>query len=243
MQPVLPYQDFRPNDQITEVLDKYGYIVEYQVSRLMVDLPPSVTRDDLISEGKVGLIEAFNRFDETKDVKFDTYATIRVRGALMDYLRKLDWSPRSLRRKAREIEKISQQLTKQLNRQPTDEEVSRALGVTLEEYRRMLSSLSVLTIHSFQDLEAQQERQIDLPANDPSPETLALRDSMKNTMVSALKSLPDREAIVLDLYYNKNLSLKEIGQLLDLSESRICQLHTSAITRLRGFLKYSGTIE
>ncbi len=239
----IPYQDFNPSDQIVDILNKYGYIVEYQVSRLIVDLPPSVSRDDLISEGKVGLIEAYNRFDESKDVKFDTYATIRVRGSLMDYLRKLDWSPRSLRRKARELEAITQKLSKQFNRQPTDEEIARSMGITLEEYRRILSNLSVLTIHSFQDIEAQQDRPLELPADSPTPETLAMRDSMKSTMVTALKSLPEREAVVLDLYYNRNLSLKEIGILLDLSESRICQLHTSAITRLRGFMKYLGTID
>ena len=218
-----------------QLLAAYGHLVDFQVQRLLIDLPASVDRDDLLSEARIGLIDAINRFDPGKNVKFETYASIRIRGAIVDYLRKLDWAPRSLRQRAREIAQAGAKLEQELGQAPSEEQLATAMGLDLGEYQRTLSDLSVLTVLSFRDLE-EGETDFQVSAVSLEPEGEVLREDFTRCLAQAIDQLPERERLVLDLYYRRQLSLKEIGQVLDLSESRICQIHSAAVIRLRAML-------
>jgi RNA polymerase sigma factor for flagellar operon FliA len=220
---------------LEQLIKAYRHLVDYQVQRLMVDLPSSVDREDLISEAHLGLIDAINRFDPAKQVKFETYASIRIRGAIVDYLRKLDWAPRSLRHKAREIGNAEMELEQELGKPPSDEQVAARLGIGISEYRHLLSDISVLNVLSFRDLE-EGESDFQLRGESDEPEDETTRQDFLRCLTQGIEQLPEREQYVLDLYYRRKLSLKEIGEVLDLSESRICQIHTSAVVRLRGVL-------
>ncbi len=220
---------------LEQLVDAYSHLVEVVAYRFLIDLPPSVDRGDLIGEGRIGLIEAINRFDPDKNVKFETFATWRIRGSILDYLRKLDWSPRSLRKKAREISEAQSRLDKKLGKAAEDAEVAKELGVSLDEYREMLGKISALTVAGFSDLDVRTTEGIeDLRT---TPDESASRSHFVKSLAAAVRLLPDREKHVLGLYYHKGLSLKEIGDILELSESRICQIHSSAVLRLRGMMK------
>jgi RNA polymerase sigma factor for flagellar operon FliA len=221
---------------IEQLLTAYDHLVEYQVQRLLVDLPASVDRDDLLSEARIGLIDAINRYDPGKNVKFETYASIRIRGAIVDYLRKLDWAPRSLRQRAREIAAAELELEQELGESPTENQLANKLGMGLTQYQRMLSDISVLTILSFRDLE-EGETEFQLKSAIDIPDDETARMDFTRCLAQTIERLPDREKFVLDLYYHRGLSLKEIGEVLDLSESRICQIHSSAVVKLRGMLE------
>jgi RNA polymerase sigma factor FliA len=220
---------------LEQLVASYKHLVDYQVQRLMIELPASVDRDDLQSEARIGLIDAINRFDPSKNVKFETYASIRIKGAIVDYLRKLDWAPRSLRQRAREIAAAEQALGNELDQTPTEQQLAQRLGLTLEEYQHTLSDLSVLSVLSFRDLE-EGEGDFQLKADLEEPEAQLARREFSRSLSQAIDRLPERERLVLDLYYRRHLSLKEIGQILDLSESRICQIHTAAVINLRAAL-------
>jgi RNA polymerase sigma factor FliA len=220
---------------IEQLVVAYSHLVDFQVQRLIIDLPASVDRDDLASEARIGLIDAINRFDPGKNVKFETYASIRIHGAIVDYLRKLDWAPRSLRAKAREIAQAGMALEQELGSAPTEEQLAVKLGMTLNDYQRTLSDLSALTVLSFRDLE-EGESEFQFTATGGEPQDDAARTDFTRCLAQAIDMLPERERVVLDLYYHRQLSLKEIGQVLELSESRICQIHSSAVIRLRSTL-------
>ncbi|MBN2082977.1 FliA/WhiG family RNA polymerase sigma factor [bacterium] len=221
---------------LEQLVIAYRHLVDYQVQRLLVDLPASVDRDDLVSEACIGLIDAINRYDPNKQVKFETYASIRIRGAIVDYLRKLDWAPRSLRQRAREIGQVEMELEQDLGLPPSDEQVAQRMGLKLTEFRQTLSDISVLNVLSFRDLE-EGEGEFQLRGMRDEPEDEARRRDFVRCLAQNIDQLPDRERLVLDLYYRRQLSLKEIGDVLDLSESRICQIHSGAVVRLRGLLR------
>lgn len=233
-----PWHDYghaQRQAMIEQLLGAYGHLVDFQVQRIIVDLPASVDRDDLLSEARIGLIDAINRFDPGKNVKFETYASIRIRGAIVDYLRKLDWAPRSLRARARGIAAASLELEQELGAAPSEEQLAAKLGLDVPRYQQALSELSALTVLSFRDLE-EGETEFQLPAQGGEPEDAAARGDFTRCLAQAIARLPERERLVLDLYYRRQLSLKEIGAVLDLSESRICQVHSSAVIRLRAML-------
>lgn len=219
---------------LEQIVNAYSHLVEVVAYRFLVDLPSSVERDDLVSEGKIGLIEAINRFDPEKNVKFETFATWRIRGAILDYLRKLDWSPRSLRKRAREIAEVTNRLDKKLNRPAESKEIAAELGLSVGEYHDSLSKISALAIAGFSDLEQRTSESIE--DERITPEQSAIEEHFIANLASAIKLLPEREKFVLELYYNRELSLKEIGAILNLSESRICQIHSAAVIRLRGMI-------
>ncbi|MCD6119797.1 FliA/WhiG family RNA polymerase sigma factor [bacterium] len=219
---------------LDQIVKAYSHIVEVVAYRFLVDLPASVDRDDLISEGKIGLIEAINRFDPGKNVKFETFATWRIRGAILDYLRKLDWSPRSLRKRAKEIAEVTNRLDKKLSRPSEEGEIAAELGISVDEYRDTLGKISCLTVAGFSDLEPRITDRIEDKRLTPEDETIA--DHISENLANAIRKLPEKEKLVLELYYHRELSLKEIGNILDLSESRICQIHSSATLRLREML-------
>jgi len=234
-----PWQEYDKGQRepmIEQLVAAYHHLVDYQVQRLLIDLPASVDRDDLLSEARIGLIDAINRFDPAKNVKFETYASIRIHGAIVDYLRKLDWAPRSLRQRARQITAAEIELEQELGVTPTEEQLAAKLGFDVDQFRQTLSDLSVLTILSFRDLE-EGESDFQLKDSYQDPESEAARRDFLRCLVEAITRLPEREQMVLDLYYKRHLSLKEIGEVLGLSESRICQIHSSAVVRLRGALE------
>jgi RNA polymerase sigma factor for flagellar operon FliA len=229
------YEKGQREPVIEQLVLAYSHLVDYQVQRLLVDLPASVDRDDLISEAQIGLIDAINRFDPAKNVKFETYASIRIRGAIVDYLRKLDWAPRSLRARAREFAQAELELEQQLGESPTEDQVAARLGLSVDEFRRQLSEISALTVLSFRDLE-EGEGEFQLGTRELDPEKDLAVDDFTRCLGQSLEHLPEREQLVLDLYYRRQLSLKEIGDILGLSESRICQIHASAVGKLREML-------
>lgn len=234
-----PWQEYDKGEReplIEQMLSAYSHLVDYQVQRVLFDLPASVERDDLASEARIGLIDAINRYDPAKNVKFETYASIRIHGAIVDYLRKLDWAPRSLRQRARQISAAGMALEQELGEVPTEEQLAQRMGLSLTEYQKLLSDISVLTVLSFRDLE-EGESDFQLKDTLAEPEKELAKQDFIRCLGVAIDKLPEREKLILELYYRKLLSLKEIGVVLSLSESRICQIHSQAVIRLRGMLE------
>jgi RNA polymerase sigma factor for flagellar operon FliA len=220
----------------------YSPLVKYVAGRMASGLPSHVEEGDLISYGLIGLIGAIERFDLEREIKFETYAVSRIKGAIIDELRSLDWVPRSARAKARDVEKIHQQLENQLQRAPTEEEMAVKLGVEVEDFRNTLLEIansSVLALDDLWTIADADGGQISLldtirdpRAVDPQEEIDAVE--LKDRLADAIESLPDRERLVIALYYYENLTLREIGEVLGVTESRVSQLHTKAVLRLRG---------
>ncbi|GBD23805.1 RNA polymerase sigma factor FliA [bacterium HR29] len=220
---------------------QYAPLVKYVVGRLAIGLPSILDYEDILSYGTIGLIEALDRYDGSKGVKFETYAIARIRGAIIDALRSLDRLPRSVRQKAKRLDQATSQLMLELGREPTDEEVAQALGITLEQYQQMLIDTSWVTVSldGLLDRDEQSDTGMtDLPA-DPNQEdfTLAIeRRQLLEALARAIRSLPEREALILSLYYKDEMTMREIAEILEISESRVCQLHARALSRLRAWL-------
>lgn len=225
-----------------KLIMKYAPLVKNIVGRIAIRLPDHVSKDDLINAGIMGLMSALEKFDETKNVRFETYAGFRIRGAVLDELRSIDVVPRSVRSKKARLEETFEALRKEFGRHPTDEEVSDHLGISLEEYHRLLDSAKGVCILSSDDLppdycEKYGRDDVLEKIDRNSPFSLLAHSELKETLKNATDSLPEKERLVLSLYYYEELTLKEIGLTLDLTESRICQIHSQAILRLRGGLK------
>jgi len=206
----------------------------------MTRLPSSVQVDDLIQVGLIGLMDAVENFDDGQGAQFETYAVQRIRGAMLDELRQSDWLPRSVRRNLRQIETANSRLEQRLGRPPTERELADALELTLDEYQQQLSDgrgAQLLYYEDFQD--ADDAHFLDGYAADDQPSPLAvLEDSrFREQLIVAIDNLPERERLVMGLYYEQELNLKEIGEVLGVSESRVCQLHSQAVSRLRGRLR------
>lgn len=215
-------------------------IVRYVARRVHERLPQHVEMEDLISAGMVGLLDAFNKFDAAKNVQFRSYAQIRIRGAILDSLRMLDWSPRDLRRKGRAIEETIRLLTARLGRAPMENEVAAEMNFSLQEYQQLLTDLKGLEIGSLhvEHVEGSGEDElayVPAPAED-DPLFHCLRGEMQERLAEAITALPERERLVLTLYYHEEMTMKEIGLTLDVVESRVSQIHSSAVLHLRAFL-------
>ena len=204
-------------------------------------LPAHVEEADLISYGLVGLISAIERYEPEREIKFETYAIPRIRGAIIDELRALDWVPRSVRARAREIERANVKLEHKLQRAPTDEEIADELGIELEEFQESLIQISNSTIAALDELwtvsdsSGDQVSLLDTIQDPGSPDPAKVVDAtdLKDRVADAIARLPEREKLVIALYYYENLTLREIGEVLGVTESRISQLHTKAVLRLR----------
>lgn len=221
-------------------LEEYLPLVKFIAGRLAIGLPRSVEIDDLINAGVVGLIEAYRHFDTGKGVKFETYASLRIRGAILDELRGMDWVPRSTRARSREMERVLARLENELGRQPTEEELAAALGVGLDEYYAMIEDVSFTALLSLDEMTYGEDDDKPVPLVDTlrSAEQLnALsqleREELRDLLADSLGQLNEQERLVVALYYYEELTLKEIGQVLELSESRVSQLHTKAVLSLR----------
>ncbi len=225
----------------------YSPLVKYVAGRMASGLPSHVEESDLISYGLLGLIGAIERYDPEREIKFETFAVSRIKGAIIDELRSLDWVPRSVRSRAREIEKAHSKLENQLQRAPSEEEMAEKLGLTIEEFRSALLEIANSSVLALDDL---------WTVADPSGGKVSLLDTLrdpnavdpqeqldaaefKDRLADAIEALPDRERLVIALYYYENLTLREIGEVLGVTESRVSQLHTKAVLGLRSHLSHS----
>ena len=222
----------------------YSPLVKYVAGRVGVGLPPNIEQADLVSYGIFGLIDAIEKFDIERAIKFETYAISRIKGAIIDELRSIDWIPRSVRYKAREVEKAYAALEARLHRTPTEAEVASELGIALEDLHTIFGQVSFVNVVALDEL---------LTAGGEKGDKLSLVDTLEDTkaedpvaafeaeetkylLAKAINTLPEREKIVVTLYYYEGLTLAEIGQVLGVTESRICQMHTKAVLQLRGKL-------
>lgn len=232
------------NQEIRDTLIKqYAPLVKYVAGKISVGMPQNVDFDDLVGFGVFGLFDAIEKFDPEKHVKFKTYAVTRIRGAIFDELRSIDWVPRSVRQKTREIEDTIQTLEADLGRSASDNEVAKAMNMSLEQYNQMVLKVRGTSILSLNDVwftgddsdKVSIQDSIESPVS-LQPESIAEKDEIRRVIVQAINELPDKEKKVLVLYYYEDLTLKEIGKVLEVTESRISQLHTKAIMRLRAKL-------
>ena len=221
----------------------YAPLVKFVAGRIGSGLPAHVDEGDLVSYGLLGLIAAIERFDPDREIKFETYAIGRIKGTIIDELRALDWVPRSVRSRARDIERAIAELEKRLHRAPTDEEIAERLGMTEEELGDSLTQISRSSIAALDELwtvssVGDQIALIDTieDTHGPEPQTALAQAEMKEALGEAIAWLPEREKLVVTLYYYEELTLREIGEVLGVTESRVSQLHTKAILRLKAGL-------
>lgn len=216
------------------LMEHYVHLVKLVAGRLGIYLNPYIETDDLVGYGILGLIDAIDKFDLTKDVKFETYASLRIRGSILDAIRKLDWVPRTLRKKQKDIDKAYIELEIKLKRPPQDDEVADFLNISLEEYYVLLKEVNVSILVSIDENRYYFETVSDESA--VIPEHHAEENEIKETLAKMIDQLPEREKKVIYLYYYEELTLKEISKVLEVSESRVSQLHTKAVSRLRAYL-------
>jgi RNA polymerase sigma factor for flagellar operon FliA len=214
--------------------------VRFIARKLHKTLPRHVELDDLISAGTIGLMEACDRFDPCRHVQFKSYAQFRIRGAILDWLRTLDWGPRELRRKARAIAETTRALTQQLGRAPADHEIAAAMGIDLEELQQLTGELKSLEVGSLNDAHSRDEDDEELeyvatPVEE-DPLFLCLASESRQRLIDAIEELPEKERLVLTLYYYEELTMREIGMTIGVVESRVSQIHSSAVKRLRKLL-------
>lgn len=210
---------------------RYLPLVKRVVGRIAIGLPPHVDRDDLLSDGFLGLLEAVERFDSRRQVKFETYAVARIRGAVLDALRARDWLPPTVRHQARQYQQAVQELESKLGRAVTDRELAEHLSLTVAQVRALQTTLQASTIVSLDEAGGNGGR-----AQTDNPLQLLEDAELRETLQQAIDRLPEKERLVISLYYYNGLTLKEISLVLKLSEARISQLHTKAVFRLRGAL-------
>ncbi len=222
---------------------QYAPLVKYVAGKVAIGMPHNVEFDDLVGFGVFGLFDAIEKYDPDKHVKFKTYAVTRIRGAIFDELRSIDWVPRSVRQKAREVEEAVRKLETSIGRAATDREIDGELNMSLDEFQKLMVKISGTSVLSLNDVwytgEDSDKVSIVESIESPqslNPDTIVEKEEIKRVIIEAIHELPDKEKKVLVLYYYEDLTLKEIGKVLDVTESRISQLHTKAIMRLRAKL-------
>ena len=222
----------------------YSPLVKYVAGRMGAGLPAHVDEADLISYGLGGLIAAIERFDLSREIRFETYAITRIKGAILDELRALDWVPRSVRARARQIERANVKLEAKLQRVPTEEELAEELEMDIEDFRGALLQIASSSIRALDELWSPSDSSGDSmslldtlsDSNAPNPERIVEQNELRDRIAEALERLPEREKLVIALYYYENLTLREIGEVLRVTESRVSQLHTKAVLGLRSHL-------
>ena len=236
-------QTSEPAGEMTEqLLQEQLPQVKYIARRIHERLPQHVPFDDLVHAGIVGLIDAAHKFDPDKKVRFASYAKFRIRGAILDSLRDMDWSPRDLRRKARRLETTTQKLQTELGRSATEPELAAAMEMTLEEFQHLLDEIRGLEVGSLQIVSLEDGRETDLGENLPGPANqdplfLCMQGERRQMLADAISQLPQREQQVLALYYQEELTMKEVGEVLGVGESRVSQIHSLAVAQLRDILE------
>ena len=228
-----------------EMILKYTPLIKYIAHRLALRLPPHIMIDDLINSGVIGLIDALNKFDPAKKVQFKTYAEFRIKGAMLDELRSLDWVSRSIRQKAAQLEKAFQNLEMKKGRAVEDQEVAQELGLSLENYYSMVSEINGVSLTELSGVRKRiphfaDEDLLNLLVDEKADQSfnqLGLEE-LKEVLTRGIEELTPKERTVISLYYYEELTLKEIGEVLGFTESRICQIHTKAILKLRNKIRY-----
>lgn len=226
-----------------KIIRKYMPLVKYVAGKISVGLPASMEFDDLVGFGQFGLLDAINKYDLNKKVKFKTYAVTCIRGAIFDEMRQLDWVPRSVRQKTREIEDTISELEAKLSRPATDAEIAKEMNITEEEYQHTVMKISGTSVLSLNDVwySGDDSDHVSIGDSIESPQSLnpdvqVEREEIRKVIIQAINELPEKEKMVIVLYYHEDLTFKEIGEVLEVSESRISQLHTKANLRLRAKL-------
>ena len=224
----------RSND---ELVVQHAPLVKRIAYHLMSRLPPSVQADDLIQAGMIGLLEASRNYDAKQGASFETYAGIRIRGAMLDEIRKNDWAPRSVHRKARKVAEAVRKIENEKGRDARDNEVAEALEMSLEEYHQVLQDASGYLVLSFDDMGVDDEAIASQVSHRvPSPVEGLQREDFKRSLEESIAGLPERERLVMTLYYDEELNLREIGAVIGVSESRVSQIHSQALLRLQARL-------
>lgn len=232
MQLWLAYQQSKKVEIREKLIENYLPLVKLVASRLAISLPQYVDKDDLISNGFFGLLDAIEKYDPMRGIKFETYAVVRIRGSMLDAIRVQDWVPVSIRQKAKNYEQTLAGLENQLGRSATDEEIAEALGITIAELYTLINQINVSTIIPLEEFIKTETSSNHLV----NPSDQIEIDEIKKGLAKAIDKLPEKERLVVVLYYYEGLTLKEISLILKLSEARISQLHTKSIFRLRGAL-------
>lgn len=223
-----------------EQITKYAPLVKRIAYHMMARLPASVEVDDLIQVGLIGLMDAVSRFDGSQGAQFESYATQRIRGAMLDELREADWLPRHVRQKSRQIETAIHRLEQRNGRAPSEQEISAELGMSIDQYQSMLGDVKCSQLLYYEDFSDEDsasflERYLVDGASDPL--AVLEDDGFRDSLIAAIHHLPERERSMMGMYYEQDMNLKEIGAVLGVSESRVCQLHSQAVARLRAQLK------
>ncbi|KOO16245.1 MULTISPECIES: RNA polymerase sigma factor FliA [Vibrio] len=234
MNKALTYDQYANQNSQRAFLEKYSVLVKRIAHHLLGRLPPSVQVEDLIQAGMIGLLEAQKNYDGTKGASFETYAGIRIRGAMLDDIRRGDWVPRSVHKHNREVSQVIAILEGELNRDPTDAEVAQRMGISLEQYHVILTDINCSRLVGIEDLGISEDS---ISPEDSEDDNLPFKgvadEYFRKALVDSIKSLPEREALVLSLYYDEELNLKEIGEVIGVSESRVSQILSQSMQRLR----------
>ena len=242
------WQLYLDNRQSREYRDKlivqYIYLAKYVVGRIKVNLPPSFSFEDIVSFGIEGLIDAIEKYHPSKGAKFESYALMRIRGAIIDKIRSSDWLPRTLRRKIKEVKIATERLKQQTGRAPTTKEIADVMGLSEDKVVEIMSC--DVSVNSIYDKKGSGEDSVEIidtieDENSSRPEDEIEKVDAKKELELALKKLPERERTLLVFYYHENMTLKEIGEAINVSESRVCQLHAQAIMKLRNILSVNRT--
>ncbi|MER3495725.1 MAG: FliA/WhiG family RNA polymerase sigma factor [Armatimonadota bacterium] len=237
------FKVYKDPESRAELINHYSYLVKITSGRLVTSLPGGLDREDLISAGVVGLIKSVDQFDPTRDVKFETYAIALIRGAILEMLRDEDWVPRSIREKLKALDRTMVRLENQLQREPSSIEISEEMGISREEVSELMVRIGRTTVHSLDDVLGKSDGEehvhfVELladKANDTGDEVEGRE--LRRILTRGVDVLPERERLVISLYYFEGLTFKEIGMVLTVSESRVYQLHTQAMNRLRTFMR------
>jgi len=232
------------SENTDQIVQEYSSMIKYVANRIALRLPPHIEVDDLISVGAIGLMDAIEKYDPTRGAKFKTYAEFRVRGSILDELRSLDWVPRSVRQKASKLDAVANKLQSKLGRPPEDEELAEEMEITLEELFTTINETRNMPLLSLDDLgiandSGDKQNLLDtlVGKSDVDPQTQLRLSELKALIASAIDTLPEKERLMVSLYYYEELTMKEIGEVLGITESRISQIHSKAVYRLRTKLK------
>lgn len=233
------YKRTRARELRDKLIIQYSPLVKYVAGRVAVGLPQSVEQSDLVSYGVFGLIDAIEKFDLERGYKFETYAIARIKGAILDELRSIDWVPRSVRSKARSMERAYSKIEAQTHRAPTDAEVAAELGLNEKQFQTALSQISFVGVAALDEMLSGGDRGDSITLGDTvadsreGPMGVYEIEEMRQTLAQSINKMPEREKIVLTLYYYEGLTLAEIGRVLGVTESRVCQIHTKAVLQLK----------